>query len=541
MAQNKGSRPLPSQALELWQATILAGLGGLAQTLSWPWPGLWPLIFFCLIPLLLAIDGQNLRRAFFLGWVYGLAQFASSQTWLVDVVDGYGGVGPILGWLAIAALGAAYAIFAAVFAWLSARGNFSPPTLLWCLTGAIAWAGLDWLKNFGPMGYNWTPLAGPLALEPELGQAADLIGFYGLGFLVAFINFLGALYLLKKREASLTARTNIYLCGALAIVVALWAYGLGKSPYWNDVSLKSPKETVIAIQPCVEQSDKWDPALRAILMENYLQLTKEAAAQKPWFILWPETAMPFIYDYDANETAWLNDLAGFGDVKQLVGLAGLSGFWPEQQLRNRMVLFVDGEPGPYYDKHHLVPFGEYLPPWFSFLEWGFLRNIIGAVGSYSPGDRLPPLVMPLGESEDEVGVPLGILICFESIFPRLAREKVLAGAELLVVPTNDAWFGRSRAPEQHLWQAAMRAIETRRPVVRAANTGISALIYPSGQIVSRYELYEYGAFPLEVPILAPETLEQTFFVRYGYYLSPILAALTALLALWRILLRARKK
>jgi len=129
-----------------------------------------------------------------------------------------------------------------------------------------------------------------------------------------------------------------------------------------------------------------------------------------------------------------------------------------------------------------------------------MRGVGGAAGMYDPGPPQPPLDLPLGPDRQ---VRLGILICFESTFPYLGRERVLAGADLLVVPTNDGWFGRSRAPGQHLLQAAMRALETRRPLVRAGNTGISAVIRPSGRISQATDLMARGVFPLETPILAP--------------------------------------
>jgi apolipoprotein N-acyltransferase len=127
------------------------------------------------------------------------------------------------------------------------------------------------------------------------------------------------------------------------------------------------------------------------------------------------------------------------------------------------------------------------------------------------------------------------MICFESTFPYLGRDRVMAGADLLVVPTNDGWFGRSRAPGQHLLQAAMRALETRRPLVRAGNTGISAVIRPSGLISQATDLMARGVFPLKTPILAPADTEQTLFLRWGHGLAPALAVWTALMAGLRLL------
>jgi apolipoprotein N-acyltransferase len=198
-----------------------------------------------------------------------------------------------------------------------------------------------------------------------------------------------------------------------------------------------------------------------------------------------------------------------------------------------MLLFRDGRPGLWYDKLHLVPFGEYLPlDWLPFLKLSFMEGLIGAAGIYDPGRPQPPMDLPLGPGQTR-RVRLGLLICFESTFPHLGLDRVRAGADLLLVPTNDAWFGRSRAPVQHLLQAAMRAIETRRPLVRAGNTGISAVIRPSGLITQATELMAVGVFPLQTPILAPADTGQTLFLRWGRVLAPALAVWTGLLAAWR--------
>jgi apolipoprotein N-acyltransferase len=184
---------------------LLAVLGGILQTLSWPWPGLWPLCFVALVPLILAVDGQNGRRAFLLGWVYGLSLSLASLPWLAEVLANYGGLGPVLGWVILGLLAAFLALYQALFGWLITICIPSP--FWWALGGSVAWCGLDWLKNWVFTGFNWTPLAGPLALSPELGQAADLVGFYGLGFWVALINFFLAIALFKQREgAGRTAR-----------------------------------------------------------------------------------------------------------------------------------------------------------------------------------------------------------------------------------------------------------------------------------------------------------------------------------------------
>jgi len=511
---------------------LLAAIGGILQTLSWPWPGLWHLCFLCLAPLIIASDGQSGRRAFLLGWVYGLAQSFSSLPWLAEVLSGYGGLGPALGWLILGLLVLYLALYPAFFAWLTTICVPSP--MLWAILGAAAWGGLDWLKNWVFTGFNWTPLAGPLALSTEMGQAADIFGFYGLGFFVALVNFFLAVVFFESREGR-KGRARLYLAAVAALIVGAFAYGNYQFKYWDEAADRGETKIVAAVQPSTDQVIKWDEDYRQKLLTRYEMLAQEAGRLNPWLTLWPETAMPFIFDLDFEESEWLRRLTAQNGEQTLVGIAGVSGHWPEQKLHNRLIFFQNGQPRDWYDKRHLVPFGEYLPlDWLPFLNWAFMQGLIGAAGTYSPGPkRLPIEVLLDPQNPGGRKIRLGVMICFESTFPYIGRDRVLEGAELLVVPTNDGWFGRSRAPEQHLLQASMRSIETRRPLIRAGNTGISAVVHPNGDIVGASALYDVGAFPLETPLLKSEDLRQTPFVRWGHRLPPFLAALTGLLALIR--------
>lgn len=516
---------------------FLAVLGGILQTLSWPWPGLWPLSFVALVPLILAVDGQSGRRAFLLGWVYGLSLSLASLPWLAEVLAGYGGLGLVLGWIVLGLLAAFLALYQALFGWLITLRVPSP--FWWAFCGSVAWCGLDWLKNWVFTGFNWTPLAGPLALAPEMGQAGDLFGFYGLGFFVALVNFFLAIALFKRREgAGRTAKK--YLAAAILLPAIAFAYGWVKYEEWDEAAQNGTRRRVVVVQPSTEQGIKWDVDFRKRILARYEKLTREAAAQEPWLVLWPETAMPIIFDYDELESDWLrNLLLETGGGTSLIGLLGIGGHWPNEKLHNRMMLFREGRSIAFYDKVHLVPFGEYLPMEgllrsLPIMEWAGVQSLIREVGDYYPGKMMPPPAVPLDpEDLSSEMLPLGLMICFESTFPYIGRARVLEGAELLVVPTNDGWFGRSRAPEQHLLQAAMRAIETRRPLVRAGNTGISAVIHPNGRIAWESELYAIGAFPLDTPLLAGADLTYTHFVRWGHALAPLMAVLTCLLILIR--------
>ncbi len=506
-------------------AVCAALLGGALQTLSWPEPGWWPLCFVALCPLILAAHRQGGRRGFFLGWVYGLSLSLSALPWLAEVLSGYGGLGDVLGWGVFFLLCAFLALFQGLFGWIITMPGVSPFTL--ALLGSAAWCGVDWLKNWVLTGFNWTPLAGPLALS-QMGQAADLIGFYGLGFFVALANFFLAFAFMKPKAEGENSRAAFGF-GAALIIGALLGYGLHEYRFWYKTSVPDGKPQAAVAQPSTEQMHKWDADYRDKLFAQFKALNDEAAAMKPWFILWPETAMPFVLDYDYAETEWLRNLSLSSPVPILTGAAAVG---EDHKLRNRMILLDKGEIRAYYDKTHLVPFGEYLPlSDLPFFQWPFVQGLIGAAGNFGAGEARPPIAMPYEGGRE---VKLGVMICFESIFPHIARQRVLEGAEILIVPTNDGWFGRSRAPAQHLLQASMRAIETRRPLLRAGNTGISASIYPTGDAFQKSGLYDVGVFSFDAPVLREDALITTFFVSRGYLLAPILAALTGLLALFRI-------
>ncbi|MDR1486682.1 MAG: apolipoprotein N-acyltransferase [Deltaproteobacteria bacterium] len=508
----------------------LAIVGGLAQASAWPRLDWWPFTFLCLIPLWRAIMGQTAKRAFLFGWVYGLALGLSSFYWLSSVMSGYGGLGPVGGFLVLLILAAYLAVYNGLWATLMARYTLKEPMmdarlLAVPLLGATLWTGFDFLKNLVFTGFNWTPLAGGLSGRLEFIGAADLIGIYGLTLVVCFIGLLLASVANVKHQ--LKAVLWQVLVSAI-LMICLFSYGKNQLDSYDNLERTSEKSTVAVLQPSISQERKWNPLFRREILLRYENLLKKAQSFDPIFIIWPETAAPFIYGIDQIETKWLDDLGQSVGVPMLVGTA--AGEWDQEgdlRLYNRAWL-VDGADGrnARYDKSHLVPFGEYVP--FSdvlpFMKWPFVQGIFGASGIYSFGTHKEPLTVR--------NIPFGVLICFESIFPYQARQRALSGVRFLVVTTNDAWFGESFAPDQHLSQSVMRAIETRKPLIRVGNNGISALISSSGRIVSSSKLNDINAYAYELPLTTSE--KETFFVRYGYFLAPFATIITVCCVLYRL-------
>jgi apolipoprotein N-acyltransferase len=394
------------------------------------------------------------------------------------------------------------------------------------MLGALLWTGLDYLKNYLLTGFNWTPLAGGLAGSLEFLGAADLFGVYGLTFPVALISLLLA-QLLKFR-----ARPHQALASgltALLITAALFGYGRYRLNLYDKLALddQSPTKTVAIIQASVPQDQKWDPSFQAQILSRFEFLLDKASSETPWLVIWPETAVPFIYGLDLDETTWLDQTITRYQLPMLIGLAASD--YDEEgtfMLHNRAWLVEGSKVIGSYDKSHLVPFGEYIPlsDILPFLKWPFLQGLLGAAGTYSPGLKRPPMIYD--------GVQLGQMICFESIFPYLAYDRTKTGSDLLVVTTNDAWFGLSMAPDQHLAQSVMRVVETRLPLVRAANNGISAIIAPSGRIQFRSAQNEIETYlwPLKIPKESPKTL----FSKGGHLIASLTALVTVLFFLWQL-------
>jgi apolipoprotein N-acyltransferase len=502
------------------------------QTLAFPVFSLYPLAFVAIVPLYLAVYRQSRRKAFLWGWVYGFSLGLSSFSWLSEVMSFYGGLGPWGGALVLIILAAYLALYQGVFGMLASR--LSPADGAWSYIAltSLFWTGLEWLKNWIFTGFNWTPIAGAFSAEPRLLGAADLIGVYGLNWPVAAVSAALAASLIMWREEAPVWRCARPLAAPLMIVPLMLAYGTFQYSHYEGLLKTAQNRKVAVLQASVDQNYKWDSKYRGFILNRYEMLARQAADQDPFLIVWSETAAPFVFGSDPYETRWILDLADRLKRPMLLGVTAYD--WTDgdsQSLRNRAwLIYPDSRLGPFYDKRHLVPFGEYIPlaEELPFLKSAFLQGVLGAAGNFTSGGRTSPISYE--------GVTFGPLICFESLFPYLARANVLAGADVLSVTTNDAWFGESSAPDQHFAHSILRAVETRRPLVRAANNGISGVILPSGRVEGRSALNDVKAYAWALPVLpAPST---TFFASWGWVLGPVSAVAAAfafLLQVWRFI------
>jgi len=484
------------------KAILLSGAAGIILSLSFPVYSLGPLAWVALVPLLFVIRSSQPGRCFKLGWFAGLVHGLTLLYWIVFVVNHYGNL-PFVASVAACFLLVAYlalypGIFCAGLSWLRARG------LPWLVVAPFLWVILEFGRGCLFSGFPWENLGYSQYRFLTLIQMADLTGVAGISFLLVAVNallFQGFATLMERKKilASILPLT-------LAAAVILGQYGYGRWRLSTLESSSSPAIKVSLIQGNIPQEKKWEPAFQQATLERYLRLTREAVERDhPQLVVWPETATPFYFLGEGELSRLLIMEVQSLKTALLFGSPAVRRQGDRLRFYNRAYLLDDrGRIAGYYDKRRLVPFGEYVPLQSVLF---FVHRLVEATGDFAAGER--PVVINLGAARP------GILICYEAIFPELSRDLVRHGANLLVNITNDAWFGRTSAPYQHLSMALLRTVELRVPMVRCANTGISALIDPSGHIREETGLFEEGSLTGSLPLGSG----QTFYCRYGEWVA----------------------
>ena len=491
-------------------------LAGLAAALAHPPFGFLPglLGYAVLLGLLDAIDGPRpLRSAFLRGWLAGLSYFALSTWWIAEafLVDAAN-----QGWMApfaVAAMAAGMALFwgagAALYRWLAPAG------VRRLLVFAGAFAAVEWTRGHILTGFPWNLPGETWRAGSALSQFAGVVGAYGLTWITLAIAAAPAVWREGRR-----GRTVVGI--AVAGLVALQVGGLG--PLHAKAAPEAPSLTVRIVQADIPQEAKWDAGRFAQIVQAYVSLTAKPYAGKPAdLVVWPEGALPAaINDYLAPGTWVRHDIAAALQPGQLLLIGGYryEGTPDKPVYYNSLValrrigddLAVVG----IYDKHRLVPFGEYLPMDALMTKLG-----VKSMAHLGDGFATGPRPAPLRIAPDLLVQPL---ICYESLFPRLAEPN--PDVRAIVNVSNDAWFGVTSGPLQHLNLASYRAIETGVPILRATPTGVSALIDAQGRIVGekRLNLGESGVIDGVLPERGPGTL----FTRLGHWPFALLLLLSLL-------------
>ena len=427
----------------------------------------WPLAWIGLAPLLLLVAGKpHPARCFMLGWLFGSVFFYGSCYWLTYSMIHFGGIPTVFAYILLAPGAVLLGIFPALFALLLARcvRRFGAVALF---IAPLFWAALEWLR-LETTGQLWNALGYSQAFHPTLIQTAQWGGVYSVSFLIVAVNTAIAFAILKR-----SLKASLISGGVLALVAILLL--VSGQPWTLDGEVAGTGEAVVvAIQPNVPMElVKSNDEMRMLTARHFAMseaaLGQLQADEKPRLLIWPESPMNFTY---GTNSQLRESLTAFAQKHRTSLLLNSQEVAPNDGVYNSALLINDqGGLVAQYDKIRLLPFGEYvpLPRWMPGA--GLIKAI---VGDFTPGTNYR--LMPVGD------VKAGVFICIESAYPSIARRFSLERADVLINISNDGYLGPTAVMRQHLSNAVFRAVENGRPVLRVTNSGISALITPSGEV-----------------------------------------------------------
>lgn len=404
---------------------------------------------------------QAIAWTILLGWLHNV-------TWLGLLL-----LGPLVG----AWVGTWY-----LAAWWALPRMVGRPTMLRLavVVGlAGVWVLIEWSRTWLLGGFPWLPLAASQWQRASILQIASYTGAYGISFVLVMMNLGFAAYahrLFREGVTGINKRSQEFF---LALFFLLACVCVHFTEAFNRRGYSRPFARIAVVQPNIPQDVKWDPAKVPAILEVLRQTTAEAAAKRPDVILWPEAVTPVAVRGDDGMKAFVEALVKHANAPLILGSVVVENSnTPQEAWFNGALLVTpaEGVAARYYAKRHLVPFGEFVP----------LRPVLGWLkkfvpigdGDFVPGDDSSPLLVPVRE-QPIVWAPL---ICYEDIFPQLARLSAIGGANILTVLTNNGWFGEGGAAYQHAAHSVLRAVETRRPVLRCGNAGWSGWIDEFGQV-----------------------------------------------------------
>lgn len=452
--------------------------------------------------MLVAVRSNSFLQAARTGFLVSLPGYAASLYWIALPVHDFGHLPWALALPCPVLVGGLLAAYAGVFCAGFFLIRHQAGHLSACFFSGALWASLELIRNYFLTGFSWLPLSSALAIWPQTLGLAAWLGAFGLsGLLVALA------------QVAILGR-GLRKLAAVPLVIFIFL------PAWISAP-KTPHDLaeVILIQGNIDQSLKWDEESQGKILQTYIDLSLRAVREKKAdLVVWPETAMPFYFQEPSELSQRVHQAVAQLGVPLLAGAPAYSipaqheAAEPAFVLHNRAYLLnAQGETQAWYDKEHLVPFGEYVP----LGKWlPFLTKLVPGEYEFRPGRNTRPLRSgPLA---------LGPLICYEAIFPELAQKQVAQGANVLLNISNDAWFGRSSAPTQHLHLAILRAVEQGRALIRGTNTGISAFIGPDGKTELATELFTTAAPRKKgVPLLTETTFyhDHFEFIHLAFFLA----------------------
>ena len=460
------------------------------------------------------MPGQPPLRAFTLGLLAGTVYFAGTIYWTGTVIIAFGDVNPIVAMVGMILLSAYLALYPAVASLVTSRvisrvgeaGLFIAP---------MAWIATEYLRGYFLTGFPWVPLGNSQVTVLPVAQLASVLGVYGLSALVAYISATLAYALVTSG-----ARRVVAVATALVVLVAVGGWGAWRVAD-GSLTREGTPIRIGLIQGNIAQQDKWNPAHARRIFTTYIAMTRDAVRRGAQYVIWPASSTPFTFEDprdDPQGDEALRELAREVRIPILLGSDQVIRREPvtASELYNAAFqLDPDGKTIAVYHKIKLVPFGEFFP----FQRWvAFAAPLVQRFVPFSAGDG--PVILPVGSHRASTA------ICYEVVFPSLARAAVAQGSELLTTVTNDGRYGQSSAPYQHWDMASMRAIEQGRYLARAANTGISGIVDPYGRIVVRSGIFEQVGLVGEARFLTGRTVYSLL----GDVIAYVAIALTVLAA-----------
>jgi apolipoprotein N-acyltransferase len=509
---------------------LLAALSGLLMALAAPlvigcWTDLeifqsqwWEaLAWVALVPLFAVIRGRSWKTAFKAGTIAGLIYFSVVLYWIIVALTEFGHI-PYVAAIPILALLIVYCALywgaaAALTSYISAALGFR-----FTLVAPLVFTALELVRNYALSGFPWGNIAYTQYKNLTIIQIASIAGVYGVTFLLTMSSAVVFEWFSSGRRSH---RPRPY--GSLVLfsmlVAATFFWGMHRSTVIEQQSKDAPRIKVGVLQGNIDQWRKSKSGeYRGSISSIYNRLTRTVVSSGVDLVIWPEAAYPVAVpeEIDSFDNEWSLLEPRKSTAHTLLG-ASVYKIDPQVRRLHNSAFLLDQSYSVIsrFDKTHLVPFGEYVPLGLP------IEKLVSGVGVYTPGSSPVPQVFMRGNKT----VKLGPLICYEGIFPEISRELVNRGANLMVNITNDAWYGVTSAPYQHLSMYAFRSIETGRYLARAANTGVSAFIDPYGRINDRTKIFTEAAIVADLPLL--ET--QTIYARFGDLLAYATLALVMLL------------
>ena len=463
--------------------------------LSFPKTDFWFLAWIALVPLMLALDGKSLKASFGLGYLAGLVFFGTMLYWLVFVT----GLGMTLMVMFLALF---FGFFGIGYFWFSKKNATQRIFLLSAL-----WVVLEFCRSHFLTGFGGGLLGHSQQKNLLFLQVADIVGVYGISFLVVMVNVWAKeiVSAWQKKDSAAFQKLALSTIIIFLLIVDVGIYGFYRLKSVDNV--QASKVRISVIQANIANERRWHPSGWSLILKDHLFLAARASMDNPDLIIWPESSYPGYYWEKPELFEKLREDIKRLQIPSLVGLVT----YEQGKYFNTALLFSDsGEVKDRYDKITLVPFGEYIPMRHVF---PFLSHIV-PIDDFTKGEKYTLFPIKTKQGKEFL---FSTLICFEDAIPEVAREFAKRGTNLLVNITNDDWFQDTKAPFLHLQSAVFRAVENRRPLVRSANTGVSAFVDSAGRVFSvlsdknKKNTYIKGFLTQEVYLVN----QNTFYTKFG--------------------------